>query len=157
MGVSSPSAGSRPASAGEVPVGSTIPASSATHGREVLHEGVPVAGQCAPLSLEHVDLGLHQRRALGQRHETRGLIQSLLRVTLRGERRELVGGRDAPSLVARGFGLGLGDELVDLAQLPVELDQVVGEPAGQVAERGGWSDRVRHQSSGIRIQPWRIA
>ena len=63
----------------------------------------------------------------------------------------------ATRLVTGGFGLRLGDEQIDLAQLPVELEQVVREPAGQVAERGGGSDRVRHQSSGIRIQPWRIA
>ena len=62
--------------------------------------------------------------------------------------------------MSSGLGLGLGDEQVDLGQLGVELDEVLSESIRQGREvegRGVSGGRVGHQSSGIRIQPWRIA
>jgi hypothetical protein len=101
----------------------------ATHRPQVLHEPVPVAGQRASLPVEHVDLRLHQRRSLGQRDEAGGLIEALLRVAFGRERRELLGCRCPAPLVAGRLAPGLGEELVDLGQLAIEPDEIVGEPA----------------------------
>ncbi len=65
----------------------------------------------------------------------------------------------AARLVTGSLGPGLGDEQVDLVQFLVEGEEVVGEPRRQRVDACGRLGRgvVRHQSSGIRIQPWRIA
>ena len=89
-------------------------------------------------------------------------------------RGQLVGRGDAARLVTGGLGLGLGDEQVDLGELASRLRQLVGHPrrtaraglrawrrAARVGHRRGSRGRRvgrdRDQSSGIRIQPWRIA
>ena len=72
-------------------------------------------------------------------------------------------------LVAGGLGARLAEQHVDLDELPVERGNVVREAGGELIARGGrrihgrrsWQARfpreVWPQSSGIRIQPWRIA
>ena len=89
---------------------------------------------------------------------------------------ELVGGGAAAGLVTGRLGLRLGDEQVDLAELAIEARDLLGQPGGQLREAGRGGGRrgggcVGHrsgsrgrrwgrdgdQSSGIRIQPWRIA
>ena len=134
-------------------------------GREVLGDRVAVAGQGAALALEDVDLGLHQGGALGQRDQARRLVEALLGVAVRaGSGVELVGGRGAGRSWRVASALAWVDEQVDLAQLAVELDEVVHESArtarravAAVAVGQPGRSSIGHQSSGIRIQPWRIA
>ena len=73
-------------------------------------------------------------------------------------------------LVAGGLGLRLGDEQVDLGELGVEVRErrppsartssgrlVAGVGGRDVGHRRAGRGAVVDQSSGIRIQPWRIA
>ena len=78
-------------------------------------------------------------------------------------------GRLGPLLLVAGrLGARLADEHVDLDELAVERGDVVREARGELIARGGRRIRGRGhggagprevwpQSSGIRIQPWRIA
>ena len=70
--------------------------------------------------------------------------------------------------MAAGLGARLAHEHVDLGELPVERGALVAQPGGEPRRRrAAWSslvivladppERVGAQSSGIRIQPWRIA
>ena len=76
-----------------------------------------------------------------------------------GQARQLPGRGLSSGFVAARLGPGLGDEQVDLSQLLVERQEVVGESRGQRLDPGSRPGRGvgRHQSSGMRIQPWRIA
>ena len=60
-----------------------------------------------------------------------------------------------------GLGPGLRDEHVDLGDFPVERrrvgQQLVGDVRGRGHERWMQIEPLPAQSSGILIQPWRIA
>jgi hypothetical protein len=126
---------------------------------KIVGDGVAIARECPPFAVEHLDLGLHQGSALGERDEPGRLLETILDVVGGRQRGKLFSRRRAARLMTRCLGLRLRDQQVDLAQFLVERQQVVREPAGERVEPRGWLGRgvVRHQSSGIRIQPWRIA
>src|SRR6185503_21029111 len=73
-------------------------------------------------------------------------------------RRNLVGCLRAATLVTGCLHGRLGHEQVDLDELLLDRVEVVRQPDRE-RDRFGWRGglRPRHQSSGIRIQPWRIA
>ena len=150
--------------------------SASTYARE----RVAVAAERPALALEDVDLGLHERRALGEQDE--------LGVELGRDRRlrppvdSAAGGRGVSlsAAAARRVSwraasvLAWAIEQVDLAELAVEACQLVGHPPGEFGQARGLAARrapvsvivamgrraragTVDQSSGIRIQPWRIA
>ena len=140
----------------------------------VLGHGLAVAPERAPLAFEDVDLGLHERGTLRQRDELGTLFEELRGVLGMGdlERGELVGRRGPARHVARRLGLGLFDEQIHLREFGIQVADVVHQPAGELSQAGGRrghlgvGHRVRgslgrsgivDQSSGIRIQPWRMA
>ena len=123
-----------------------------------------MTGERPALALEVVDLRLHEDGAPGERDE--------LRVRLGVVARPLPSirsvGLDPLLLVAGRLGARLADEHVDLDELAVERGDVVAHGARRAhrpwraADSRVWSWRCRSpevlpQSSGIRIQPWRIA
>ena len=142
-------------------------------------ERIAVPAERPSLALEDVDLRFHQRRALGQQDELgvevrRDASGRAARRTTWRSRSPWPASRPRPTrrdLVAGGLRLRLGDEQVHLGELGVEVREVVRHPPGQLGQAGrrrgrgravghrrGWSPvTVVDQSSGIRIQPWRIA
>ena len=116
------------------------------------------------LALEEVDLALHQHGALRERDQLRPRlrrlpgVRRLLRVGPLLGRPELLGRLRPLLLVTGGFGPGLPDEHLDLGQLVVEPCDIDRESGGKLLAGAvrAWL-RGRDQSSGIRIQPWRIA
>ena len=142
-------------------------------------EGIAVAAEGPALALEDVDLRFHQRRALGEEDELgvevrrRRSGRAARRTTWRS-RSPWPASRTAATrrdLVAGGLRLRLRDEQVHLAELGVEVRELVRHPPGQLGQAGrrrgrgrdvghrraGRWVRVVDQSSGIRIQPWRMA
>jgi hypothetical protein len=88
----------------------------------------------------------------------------------RDRRGQLLGRGNAARFVTGGLRLRLRDEEVHLGELGVEVRQVVRHPPRQLGQAGRrrWRRRdvghrvagrgvVVDQSSGIRIQPWRMA
>ena len=100
-----------------------------------------MAGQRPTLAVEHVDLGLHQRRALGEADELRVQLEQLGLVAVARHGGELVGRGRPPTLVPRRLGPRLRDEQVDLAQLVVEPRDVVVEAGAEFGEIGRRGDR----------------
>ena len=76
---------------------------------------------------------------------------------------ELLLGLGPLQIVALRLDPGLGDEHVDLGQLAIERGHLRRGARGDVGEGAlsrfvpGTMPRLVDQSSGIRIQPWRIA
>ena len=132
------------------------------------------AAERPPLALEDLDLGLHQGRAPGQRDEL-GVSST-----------SSVGGRRRPCRRAASFSAAAARRVSCRAasvrawltsrsisaSSPSRRRDVVGQPRGSSARLAGGVSAVgvghrrtavagtvvgRHQSSGIRIQPWRIA
>jgi hypothetical protein len=130
-------------------------------GLGVTGEGLAEAAEGLALALEDLDLGLHKGRSPGQRDELGAELQLLLDVGVAvDEQGHLVGGLGTLLLVPGGLGAGLADEHVDLAELAVDRRDLGGEAllGGRCVSHAGESDRVSFaQSSGILIQPWRIA
>jgi hypothetical protein len=133
---------------------------------------VAVACEASSLPLEDVDLRLHEDGAPGERDELRPGVGNLGRARLGVGHGQLLGELGALLLMAGRFGLRLTHEHVDLGQLAVERRHVRGQARSEIlAGRRrlvggcGRGHRFRRlaggslgpQSSGIRIQPWRIA
>ena len=122
-------------------------------------QGVAVAREDPLLAVEDLDLGLHQRGALGERQELRVLLERGGRITAACRaRRNLLGRLGAATFVAGCLHGRLGHEQVDLDELLLDRVEVVRQPDRE-RDRFGWRGGLGfgHQSSGIRIQPWRIA
>ena len=73
-------------------------------------------------------------------------------------RRELLGRLGAATFVPSCLRGRLGHEQLDLDELLLDRVEVVSQPDRE-RDRFGWRGGLGpgHQSSGIRIQPWRIA
>ena len=110
---------------------------------------------------------LHHRRAAGQGDEL-GVRPRSRRSdgVASGSSASFSGGLGPLQLVALGLGPGLGDEHVDLGQLAIERGHLAPRRAPRRSARAagcvgvfapGTVARSVDQSSGIRIQPWRIA
>ena len=125
-----------------------------------VREAVSIAHQDLLLALQDLDLGVHQREPLGERDQLGVLLRDLRPVRTRGrdERRKLVREVGPLLLVATRFAASLPGQELDLGQLalqardlPVEGRRELGRGARELGHP------VRRQSSGIRIQPWRMA
>ena len=128
---------------------------------DVAGDGVAIAGEGPALALEDLDLGLHQRRSLGQRHQRRRLLEALVASRPSGRPASLSAAAVRRRLVTRGLGLGLGRRQVDLAELVVERDEVVGEPGRdrrrppEVGRRRGRRSAINPRASGSSPGAWR--
>ena len=132
----------------------------AARGRlDVGGQGVAVAREDPLLAVEDLDLGLHQRGALRERQELRVLLERGGRIAAASRaRRNLLGRLGAATFVTGCLHGRLGHEQVDLDELLLDRVEVVRQPDRE-RDRFGWRGGLGfgHQSSGIRIQPWRIA
>ena len=148
---------------------------------DVHRERIAVAVEGAALALQDVDLRFHQGRPLGQQDELGVEVGRDRRVQAATRRRrgrrggaELLDRGDPPRLVPGGFRPGLLDQQLDLARARPRARQLISHLPGELGQAGGRRRRrgdVGHrwfngrledgigpaQSSGIRIQPWRIA
>src|SRR3954453_9112951 len=106
------------------------------------------------LALQDVDLGFHDGGALGEGHELRAEVADVGTARVRRHRRELLGRGRAPGLVPGGLRASLGDEHVDLGDLVLEIGDLAPDA---LVDRGEVEGHLGSQSSGIRIQPCRIA
>ena len=119
-----------------------------------------------PLALEDLDLAVHEGRPAGEGRDLVGEVHGFLDGRAVGELRELVGRGGASRLVPGRLGAGLGHEELDLGDLALQLRGIGGKLRGEF-RRGGHEccitfgsssgDDGTAQSSGILIQPWRIA
>ncbi len=94
---------------------------------QIVGDGVAVPRERATLAFQHLDLRLHQRCPFGQRDERVGLLEPVVDVGVLREARELVGRGGSTRLVTPRLGRRLRDQEVDLAELLVQQEQVVGE------------------------------
>ena len=122
---------------------------------------VAIARERAPLALEDVDLGLHQRGALGQRDQRHGLVDAFDGIGVRAAARPACPPR--PRADPRGGSTSALAWVMSRSISASSASSVTRSSpsrsvsAGAVEWRRGCGGLVRHQSSGIRIQPWRIA
>jgi hypothetical protein len=111
---------------------------------DVDRERVPVAFQGAALALQDVDLRFHERRPLREQDELGVEVGSDCRFQAatrsgRGRRGrvELLDRRDTSRLVPFGFRPGLLDQQLHLAELRLELRQLISHLPGELGQAGG--------------------
>ena len=123
-------------------------------------QGVAVAREDPLLAVEDLDLGLHQRGALRERQELRVLLERGGRIGAAGRaRRELLGRLGAATLRDGLPPRSPGTRAARSRRAPSRAASRSSASRTGSATAFGWRGGLGlgHQSSGIRIQPWRIA